>query len=106
MQAKTLGQIMKCHRCIGEETRSQARAKPRLRMPNLLPRRARLSRWHAVKPQLLTADQLHIGSGLVKQSSQVDRRSTATNHNHAAAPEHLKRVMPQAVRQQFRCERG
>src|SRR6266550_2395912 len=69
MQAEALGQIVKRHRCIGKETRPQARAEPRLRMPNLLPQRARLSRWHAVKPQLLTADQLHIGSGLVKQSS-------------------------------------
>src|SRR5436305_10522947 len=82
MQAEALGQIVKRHRCIGKETRPQARPKPRLRMPNLLPQGTRLSRRHAVELQLLTADQLHIGSGLVKQSCHVDRRGATTDHNY------------------------
>src|SRR5436190_23054155 len=102
MQAQTLRQIMKRHWCIGKETRPQARAEPRLRMPNSLPQGTRLSRWHTVKPQLLTADQLHVGACLVKQSSHVDRRSAATDDNNAAASEPLKIVMPEAVRQEFR----
>src|SRR5207249_11963934 len=97
MQAEALGQIMKCHRCIGKETRPQARSEPRLRMPNLLPQGTRLSRRHTVEPQLLTADQLHVGACFVKQSSQVDRRSATTDYNHAAASEPLKIVMPKAV---------
>src|SRR5947199_9168296 len=64
MQAKTLGQTVKCHRCIGKETRPQARAEPRLRMPNSLPQRARFSRRHAVKFQSLTANQLYFGARL------------------------------------------
>src|SRR5438094_179445 len=102
MQAQALGQTVKCHWRIGKETRPQARPESRLRMPNLLPQGTRLSRWHAVKLQLLTADQLHVGAGLVKQSSHIDRRSAATNHNHVAASEPLQIVMPEAVRQEFR----
>src|SRR5437879_4308577 len=97
MQAKTLGQTVKCQRGIGQETPPRARSEPRLRIRNSLPQRGRLSRWHAVKPQLLTADQLHVGACFVKQSSQVDRRSATTDYNHAAASEPLKIVMPKAV---------
>src|SRR5213080_972835 len=44
MQAETLGQIMKRHRCIGKETRPQTRPERRLRMRNLLPQGTRLWR--------------------------------------------------------------
>src|SRR5580692_8046146 len=79
-QAKTFGQVVKRRRRVGEEARAHAWAKPRLRMPDLLPPRARLTCWLAVELQFFPAsDQLHLGACFLQESGQIQRGSSASD---------------------------
>src|SRR5580700_2354989 len=81
-----LRRIVKGQRRVGEKARAHPRTKSGLRMPDLLPAGTWLARRLAVKLQLLPAtDELHLSSRLVKQSCQIHRRRSATDHNHVAA---------------------
>src|SRR5580700_1342695 len=103
IQAYLFGQVVKGRRSVGVESRTHSGTKPRLRMPDLLPPCARLTRGLAMEMQFRGAThKLHIGASLAQQSSQIQRRSSATDHHNAPPAEGLDLAMPSAVREKFR----
>src|SRR5580700_8427204 len=97
-QAKTFRQVVKRCRGVGKEARAHAWSKPRLRMPDLLPPRARLTCGLAVELQFAPAsDQLHLGARLLQESSQIQRGSSAADHDDAATAKRFDFAMAGTV---------
>ena len=47
-------------------------------------------------------DELHVGASFVQQSRQIERGSSAADHDDVAAPKRLNLAMASAMRKEFR----